>query len=125
MAISKNSGRQYPLVASVDFGFADIATAGTYEAIDLPGGAIVTGGVLEVITPDTGNGTIAVHIGSIVLLAAADYDSAARTFITETDVVTAAPDTVDIVVAVASLTVGTFRLVIEYIIDGRANEVNP
>ena len=124
MAITKNVGRQTPLVAIVDFDYADIPAQATYEAIDLPGGAIVTGGVLEVITPDTGNGTIAVHIGSTVLLAAADYDAAARTFFTETDVKAAAADTVDIVVATANLTVGTFRLIVEYIIDGRATEVN-
>ena len=125
MAITKDSGRQWPLVAVVDFDYADIPAQATYEAIDLPAGAMVIGGVLEVITPDTGNGTIAVHIGSTVLLAANDYDAAARTFITETDVVTTAADTVDIVVATANLTVGTFRLIIKYIIDGRANEVNP
>lgn len=86
MAITKDSGRQWPLVAVVDFDYADIPAQATYEAIDLPAGAMVIGGVLEVITPDTGNGTIAVHIGSVVLLAANDYDAAARTFITETDV---------------------------------------
>ena len=125
MAITKSTARQWPLVAVVDFDYADIPAQATYEAIDIPAGAIVTGGILEIITPDTGNGTIAVHIGSTVLLAANDYDAAARTFFTETDVVSTAPDTVDIVVATANLTVGTFRLIVKYIIAGRTNEVQP
>jgi len=125
MAITKDVGRQYPLVATVLFDFADIPAQATYEAIDLPGNALVTGGVLEVITVDAGGGTVAVKIGSVVLLAATASTPASRTFITETDVATAAPDTVDVAVATANLTTGAYRLTIEYILIGRANEVNP
>jgi len=125
MAITKNAGRQWPLVATVTMAAAAIPAVATYEAIDLPAGAMVTGGVLEVITTDSGGGTIAVHIGSTVLLAATNSTPASRTFITETDVVTTAADTVDIVVAAFVLTTAVVRLTIEYIIDGRANEVQP
>ena len=125
MAITKDAGRQYPLVAEVRFDFADIPAVATYEAIDLPAGAVIVGGLLEVITVDAGGGTIAVAIGGTTLLVATASTPASRTFITETPVALTAADTVDIVVATAVLTTFAGRLVIEYIIENRANEVNP
>jgi hypothetical protein len=125
MAITKNAGRQWPSVAEVSFGYADIAAQGTYEAIDLPAGAQVIGGFLEVITPDTGNGTIAVQVGSEVLMAAEDFDAAERSLFTAGSTEVTANDTIDVVVATADLTVGTFRLVALYVIADRATEVNP
>lgn len=125
MAITKDASRQYPLVAEVAFAAADIPAVAVYEAIDLPGGAMVTGGVFEVITTDAGGGTVKVQIGSTELLAATATSAASRTFITETDVITTAADTVDVEVETAVLTTFAGRLIIEYIIDGRANEVNP
>jgi hypothetical protein len=125
MAITKNAGRQYPLVAEVGFTFAEIPAVAIYEAIDLPAGAIVTGGVFEVITTDAGGGTVKVQIGSTDLLAATSTAAASRTFITETDVVTTAVDTVDVEVETAVLTTFAGRLIIEYIIEDRATEVHP
>jgi len=125
MAITKDLGRQWPLVAVIDLNFTNIPAVAVYEAIDLPGNAIVTGGVLEVITADTGGGTIKVLIGSTVLLAATASTPASRTFITETAAKTTVPDTVDVEVETAVLTTFVGRLVIEYVIDGRANEVQP
>jgi hypothetical protein len=124
MAITKNAGRQYPLVATVTFDATDIPAVAVYEAIDLPVGAIITGGVLEVVTVDGGGGTVKVQVGSTVLLAATASTPASRTFITETPVMLTAPDTVDVEVETAVLTTGAFRLSIEYILDGRAHEAN-
>lgn len=125
MAITKVSGRQYTLVADVDIAAADIPAVATYEAIDLPAGAIVTGGHLEVITPDAGGGTIAVAIGSDVLLAATATSSAIQTLFTQASAELTAADTVDVTVATAVLTTFVGRLVVNYIIDGRAHEVQP
>ena len=125
MAITKDSGRQYPLVAIIDLNFTNIPAIAVYEAIDLPGGAMVTGGVFEVITVDSGSGTVKVQIGAVELLAATSTAAASRTFITETDVVTTAPDTVDVEVETAVLTTFVGRLIIEYVMTDRANEVNP
>ena len=50
MAISKNSARQYPLMASVDVTY-DMLTSGSAEAaVDIPAGATVVGGYLVVDT---------------------------------------------------------------------------
>jgi hypothetical protein len=125
MAISKDAARQYPLVAEVRFDAADIPAVAVYEAVDLPAGAVVTGGVFEVITTDAGGGTVKVQIGAVELLGATATSAASRTFITETAVATTAVDTVDVEVETAVLTTFAGRLTIEYIIEGKANEVNP
>ena len=124
MAITKDPARQYPLAAQVTFtGGTDVGATGTYEAIDLPPGARVVGGNFRTTAGFTGNGTVAVHIGSVVLLAAADYDAAAAVPFTGLGPAGTAADTVDVVVAVAALTDGTGVLTVEYVIEDRSNEV--
>lgn len=49
--ITKNSDRQYPLSAEVAFTYADVASGVFAPAIEVPPGAVVTGGVLVVDTP--------------------------------------------------------------------------
>lgn len=125
MAITKNAGRQYTLVADVDMTAAMIPAVAVYEAVDLPAGAIVTGGTFEVITVDAGGGTVAVGIGADVLLAATATSGVIQTRFTQGSAELAATDTVDVTVAAAVLTTFVGRLIVEYIIDGRANEVQP
>ncbi len=131
MAISKVSGRQYPLVASVTFaGGTDVDAIATYEAIDLPGGAIITGGSFYTPAGFAGAGTIAIHLDALVLVAAADIDAETYSVfdMATIDALNAAltePNTIDVVLAVAVLTDGVGRVIVEYIIDERANEVNP
>lgn len=132
MTIAKESGRQWPLTAVCTFtGGTEVAASDTtYEAIDLPAGAIVTGGSFYSPAGFTGNGQIAIHIDALVLIAAADYDAEVNAlFDMETiDALGAAlttVNTVDVVTTVAALTDGTGRLTVEYIIADRANEVNP
>ena len=133
MAITKEAGRQWPLVAVCTFTGGtevDAVASSPFEAIDLPAGAIVTGGSFYTPAGFTGNGEIAIHIGSSVLIAAADYDAEANVAF---DMVTidalggalAANDTVDVVLTIAALSDGTGRLIVEYVIEDRANEVNP
>ena len=128
MAITKNAGRQYPLVAEAAIlGGTEVAAQGTYEAIDLPPGATITGGFYEVTTTFTGTGTVAVHVGAVVLGVANDGD-ALGVFpfaVAGYDIpTTTAADTVDAVVATADLTDGVGRIVVEYVIAGRAHEAN-
>ena len=125
MAITKNTSRQWPLTATVTATAAQIPAVAVYEAIDIPGGAIITGGILEVITTDAGGGTVKVQVGSTELLAATATSAASRTFITETPVITTAPDTVDVEVETAVLTTAVIRITVTYILDGRSNEVQP
>jgi hypothetical protein len=49
-ALNRNSARQSPLEAYLDFGFANFVTGADAPAIQLPAGAVVTGGDLVVDT---------------------------------------------------------------------------
>ena len=124
MAITKNVGRQTVLVADVDITAAMIPAVAVYEAVDLPVGAIVTGGTFEVITVDAGGGTVKVNLGADVLLAATATSAVIQTFFTQGAAEITAADTVDVEVETAVLTTFVGRLIVQYIIDGRANEVN-
>lgn len=128
MAISKNAGRQNVLAAEVTFsGGTDVTTTGTYEAIDLPAGAMICGAQYEVLETFTGTGTVAVQIGAQVLLAANNGDALGVSTAAEAnlDVPTlTAPDTIDAVVATASLTDGKGKIVVFYTIANRATEAN-
>jgi len=130
MAISKNTGRQYPLVAEAAFAFGDIPTTATaYEALDLPIGARVIGGGLVVITPwDSTTNTLSVGDADLGTryLATKDLKSAAGTYF---PFVIATSGSADINVTYAftgpAATVGAARLFVEYVLDGRAHEVQP
>lgn len=50
MAITKKSGRQEVIVASVDFTYADVTDDTYMAAIDLPVNAVVVGGYLAITT---------------------------------------------------------------------------
>jgi hypothetical protein len=54
--ITKDTNRQAPTVAIVEFGFADLATGVGQVAIDLPSGAIVIGG--EIIIDEVYNSSV-------------------------------------------------------------------
>lgn len=125
MAITKNTGRQWPLTAVVDFDFNDIPAVDVYEAIDLPGGAKVVSGELEVVTADAGGGTVKATLNTVDLIAATSSASASRNALTETGLMTTAPATVDVEVETAVLTTGVYRLSVTYFLSGRANETQP
>lgn len=55
MAITKNSARQELVVAHVDINLADVATNVAQAALDLPVGAVITGGAL--VTTEAWNST--------------------------------------------------------------------
>lgn len=87
MPITKKSGRQDLVVATVDFNFADVPTTATvYEALDLPPNAIIAGGDFVVTTAwntatsaaaNIGDATLATRYGSAI-----DLKVAARTPLT-------------------------------------------
>jgi hypothetical protein len=104
---------------------AETPAATLYEAIDLPGGAKIISGELEIVTVDAGGGKIAVSLSGTALLAATASTPASRTAFTDTGAITTAPDTVDVTISVAVLTTAVYRLTVEYTIDGRSNEVQP
>lgn len=126
MAITKSEGRQEVIAARVTGTFgtgADIAVQGTYEAINVPAGAIVIGGNL--VISDATTATVDVHIGDGVddNRYADNVDGAATglTALTLTGYKYTAADTIDVMVDTADpAAAGAFELVVLYIVDGRA-----
>lgn len=136
MAITKNNGRQWPLSARVEFTFADLnagaITATTvFEALDLPVGAIVTGGQLVVTTAFVGPTAATASVGDTAAaaryLADTDLKTEARTALVPTGYENTLGLSVDLDVAmsVAVATAGAAYLEVQYIITSRANENQP
>lgn len=142
MAITKDAGRQSPLVARVAFSYLDLGAAVTASrivpAIDLPAGAIVLGGYVKVLTAWAGTTAATVDVGdggdpdrysasAINLMATAGTTVALSVAngVAGAGYEYTAPDTIDldVVLTVADASAGSAELVVEYIIDGRANEV--
>ncbi|WP_447593532.1 hypothetical protein [Aquipseudomonas campi] len=63
MTIRKNDSRQGVLVAWVDINFTDFANGAIQAAIELPGGAIVTGGFIQPITSFNAATTATLKVG--------------------------------------------------------------
>lgn len=132
MSITKNSGRQYPLVEKVAIGHADLTSGSAVEAIDLPPNATVIGGEFVVETVwDSATSDVA-DIGDGVdddryTSSQIDLQSAGRTALTLTGYKYTGKDTIDITWTGVggSLTQGSAYLLIQYVIDDRANENQP
>ena len=128
MAISKDSGRQYALVAEVPFTLAQIA-AGANPALDLPAGAQITGGHLVIDTAFNSVTTDTIAVGDASTanryLTATSVQALGRTALVPTGFKTTNTQPEILLTyaqtgAVAST--GAGRLVVEYIIAARANE---
>ena len=134
-------GSQYPLVAEFTFNFNDtvVATDGVEKAfstvgslvadvINLPAGAIVTGG--EVVTEQAVTGSTAYNVSvgdsanTTRYLGATDRVAAGRTALTPTGYV-GAGEQIRITVAptVAAATAGRVTVRVQYVIRNRVNEV--
>ena len=147
MAITKDSGRQYPVVARLVVGYADgkgVFDDGTQtEAIDVPAGAIVIGGYVRVNTVFNSTSSDALIVGDGVdpnrYIATCDLQSLGHYHFIMGDVLTAnttsatvgpgykypASDTIDITWTAGTAntaTTGEFELVVSYLIDGKAHE---
>lgn len=126
MAITKNVGRQEVIAARVVVTLGtgnDVAVQGTYGAIDVPEGAIVVGGFINV--SDATTATVDIHLGDggVTNRYLDNIDGAATglTALTLTGYEYTAPDTLDILVDTADpAAAGQFELVVLYIVNGRA-----
>ena len=136
MSITKDGGRQYPLVAKAPFTFADfdagaVTATSIFEALDLPGDAVVTGGALVItiafVGPTAATASVGDGLSAARYLADTDLKSTGRTALVPTGYETLTPDSIDLDVAmsVAVATAGAGYLEVEYIIGNRANEVQP
>lgn len=126
MPITKDSNRQDRLVAMVEINFDDIATGVAAPALELPGGAIVVGGAVTVITPFNSATSDVLDVGDSVTanryLNDANIQVAGRTALVPTGYVS--PNVSDVSVTLtavgAAATAGSVRLEVEYIVSGRA-----
>lgn len=130
MAITKEVHRQYPLVAVVTVSYADVAAAGAYTAAELPLGAVVTGGsvIVDTVFNSTTNTVSVGDSSSATRYAnAVDLKSAARTALTITGYkhVDATKNLLfTTALTGAAPTQGAFRVIIEYVVAGKAHEVH-
>lgn len=107
------------------------ADAGLFEVINLPNGAIIIGGDLVVETAGVGPTAYTVSVGhsgsATAFLAATSVLALGRTAVTGLGM--AAYDGKNVRIQIASTganaTAGKFRVRLEYVIDGRLEEVNP
>lgn len=126
MSITKDSGRQNRLVAMVEIDFDDIVTGVAAPAIELPGGAIVVGGAVTVITPFNSVTSDVLAVGDSVsgnrYLAAGNIHVAGRVALIPTGYVM--PNVGDLSVTLTAvgggLSAGKVRIEVEYVVEGRA-----
>lgn len=127
MSITKDSGRQNKLFAMVEVALADIASGVAAAAIELPGGAIVTGGAVTVITPFNSGTSDVIDVGDSGsanrYLNDGNIHAAGRIPLVPTGYVT--ENVSDINVTVTSVgtaaTEGSVRLEVEYVVEGRSH----
>ena len=126
MAITKNAARQEVIAARVVVTLGtgkDIGVQGTYAAIDVPAGAVVVGGHINVSDATTATVDINVGDGGVTDRYANNVDAGATglTALTITGFKYTTPDTIDLLVDVADpAAAGQVELVVLYIVDGRA-----
>lgn len=133
MPISKEVGRQYVLSAKVPFAFGDFGASGVIEpALDLPGGATVIGGELVITTAFNSGTSDVITVGDIGgtedrYATAVDGQAAARTALTLNGVGYSAPAVIGIdwTGVGAAPTAGAGYVDVQYVMDGRAHEVQP
>lgn len=122
-------GRQYIVVAQMDFLFSDLVTAVAKPVIDVTGGNSVCGGALIVETVWNSATSDVLDIGDGVdpneyTSSQIDLTALGRTALTLTGYTYAAKDTIDLTwtgVGTAPTT-GAARLEVEILTDGKAHE---
>lgn len=146
--LKPTSGAQWPLVATFAFTMADAmkntagtltnfkATAGVFDVIPLPYGAIVTDGHFDVTVVSNDSGTSTVTVGNSVDAdmwsdnTTIDLKTLGRTKLMKTGTVITAQavpllgESVQLTIAnnTGDATTGSFKLVVEFVIDNRQNE---
>jgi len=132
MSITKDVGRQYPLIARVAFTFEDFVSGTIQAAVDIPGGAVVTGGAIVITTAFDSATSDTMTVGDVGDVetryeTSVDGSSAARSVLALDGVAYAAPAEIGIkwTGVGAAPAQGAGYLDVEYAIDGRAQEVQP
>ena len=133
MSITKNSGRQWPIVAEVDFAFGDFGASGVIEAaLDLPGNAVIIMGEIVIDTVFNSGTSDTLTVGDVGgtenrYASGVNGQAAALTALTRNGVRNTAPTAVGIkwTGVGAAPTQGAGRLLVAYSREGRALVVQP
>jgi hypothetical protein len=126
MAITKKPARQEIIAARVVASLGssgDISAQATYEAIEVPAGAIVIGGYINITDATTASVVIDVGDGGVGNRYKNDVaaDSTGLTALVPTGYKYTTADTIDLTIAGATpAATGEVELVVQYIVDGRA-----
>ena len=132
MAITFDTGRQYPLVESADFVLGDLTSGEAVPLIKLPQGATVIGGTLTISTVFNSTSSDAIDIGddgdaNRYTASPVSGQALACTELSLTGYTYSANNTVDITWTSGGGTpttgAGTVRVM--YVLDGRSHEVQP
>lgn len=132
MAITKNSARQYPLMAFVDVTYDMLTSGSAVAAMDIPAGATVVGGYFVVDTVWNSGTSDVLDIGDgdnddRYTSSQIDLTSLGATALDVTMHEYTVLDTIDLTWTGAGSAPdqGAARLVVEYILDARAHEAMP
>jgi len=129
---NRNHGRQFPLVAVQDFDYTELTSGSATAAVKLPANARVVGGgvVIETAFNDTGTDLADVGDGGDPNRYSAlqiDFAATGYTALDITGYKYTTTDYVDITYTGANgnASAGAGVLIVEYVVDERANEVMP
>ena len=131
MALTKTSGRQPVLSATIPFTFEDFTSGVAVEAIDLPGGAYIVGGEVVITTAFNTSSSDALEVGdSSAVNALKSSFSVQSTGITalvpyQGSIATKDAVTLELTSVGTAATAGAGFLRVSYVIDGRATDVQP
>ena len=126
MALTPSSARQSIICATASFTYADLATGVETPAVQVPQGAIVLGGFLVIDTAFNSGTSDTLTVGDATTAdrykAAINGQSAALTALIPTGLEYTVQDSVTVTNTIvgAAPTAGAGRLVLYYIVDGRA-----
>lgn len=126
--LKKISGRQELIVASMLVGFGDPKAYGTAEAaIDLPGGAVIVGGDVTVLTAWNSATTATLKLGDVsdddrYTATPIDLKTAGRTELTFTGYKTPNAQAINALFAQTgtAATAGQARVTVQYFVQGRS-----
>ena len=125
MSISKKDGRQFPLMACVDIGWADFVSGTLEAAVELPAGAIVIGGnllvteVFDSVTSD--NMTVGDALDEDRYLGATSMQALGLTPLVPTGFIPTGITNVTLTLTSVGggIAAGAGKLMVEYIVPGR------
>jgi len=126
--LKKNAGRQELIVATMLVGFGDPKAYGTAEAaIDLPGGAVIVGGDVTVLTAWNSATTATLKLGDVgdddrYTATPIDLKTAGRTELTVTGYKTPNAQAINALFAQTgtAATAGQARVTVQYFVEGRS-----